>query len=132
MNREREAEVKWDVASPELLRELIASPPPAGLRVTATTHSFHRDIYYDTTDGALARRDVTCRFRLGADDRRTLTVTLAATRERFTSMVADLDLAAALRGDSEAARRLRGLVDPTTLEPLAEFEVERVTRGLAG
>ena len=37
MSRERQAEVKWDVASPELLRELIASPPPLGLRVIATT-----------------------------------------------------------------------------------------------
>jgi polyphosphate kinase len=132
MSREREAEVKWDVASPELLRELIASPPPLDLRVTATTRGFHRDIYYDTSDGALARRDVTCRFRLGADDRRMLTVTLGATRERFTSVVSDVDLTSALQGDSETARRLRGLVDPVTLEPLAEYEVERVTRGVAG
>jgi polyphosphate kinase len=132
MTSERRAEVKWDVASPELLRDLIASPPPLGLRVTDTTRGFHRDVYYDTTEGSLARRDVTCRFRLGADDRRLLTVTLAATREHFTSAVTELDLAAALRGGSEAARRLRGLVDPTTLEPLVEFEVERVTRTVSG
>ncbi|HEY7481255.1 MAG TPA: polyphosphate kinase 1 [Gemmatimonadales bacterium] len=126
------AEVKWDVASSELLRELIASPPPLDLRVKATTQSFHRDIYYDTADGSLARRDVTCRFRLGADDRRVLTVALAGSRQRFSSEVAELDLNSALRGESEAARRLRGLVDPATLEPLAELEVERTTRLVAG
>ncbi|MGH7580981.1 MAG: polyphosphate kinase 1 [Gemmatimonadales bacterium] len=126
------AEVKWDVASPESLRELIASPPPLDLRVKQTTQGFHRDIYYDTADGSLARRDITCRFRLGSDDRRVLTVTLAATRQRFASPVTELDLAAALRGESEAARRLRGLVDPATLEPLAELEVERTVRVLAG
>ncbi|HVK01142.1 MAG TPA: hypothetical protein VM365_09745, partial [Gemmatimonadales bacterium] len=59
------SEVKWDIASPELLKELIDAPPPGGLRVKRTSHGFHRDIYYDTADGSLARRDVTCRFRLG-------------------------------------------------------------------
>ena len=127
-----QAEVKWDVASPELLRELIASPPPLDLRVKETIQGFHRDIYYDTADGSLARRGATCRFRLGADDRRVMTVTLAAPRQSFASPVSELDLAAALRGESEAARRLRGLVDPATLEPLAELEVERTTRAVAG
>ena len=127
-----ESAVKWDVASPELLGELIASPAPRGLRVTETTHGFHRDIYYDTADGALARRDMTCRFRLGADDRRVLTVALASPPQRFTSPVSEVDLVAALRGASEAARRLRGLVDPAALEPLAELEVERTVRALAG
>ncbi|MBA3319302.1 MAG: polyphosphate kinase 1 [Gemmatimonadales bacterium] len=126
------AEVKWDVASLELLRELIASPPPLGLQVKDTTQGFHRDIYYDTPGGSLARRDVTCRFRLGADDRRVLTLTLAAPRRCFVSPVTELDLVAALRGESEAARRLRGLVDPATLERLAELEVERTTRSVAG
>ena len=124
--------MKWDVASAEILRQLIAAPPPAGLRLTETTQSLHRDIYYDTPDGSLARRDITCRLRIGADDRRILTVTLAAHRQRFKSRVAELDLAAAVRGDSEAARRLRGLVDPASLEPLAELEVERTTRVMAG
>ena len=125
-------EVKWDVATPELLKELIDAPPPSGLRVKHTAHRFHRDIYYDTADGSLARRDVTCRFRLDADDRRVLTVVLASPRRRFSAEVGELELGAALRGESEPARRLRGLVDPATLEPLAELEVERVCRLLAG
>ena len=126
------SEVKWDIASPELLKELIDAPPPGGLRLKRTSHGFHRDIYYDTADGSLARRDVTCRFRLGADDRRVMTVALASPRQRFSSAVTELDLAAALRGESEPARRLRGLVDPANLEPLLELEVERESRILSG
>jgi polyphosphate kinase len=125
-------EVRWDVATPELLKELIDAPPPGALREKDTTRGFHRDIYYDTAEGTLARRDVTCRFRLGADDRRVLTVVFASPRQRFTAEVWELELSAALQGDSEPARRLRGLVNPTTLEPLVELEVERVTRTLAG
>jgi len=124
--------VKWDIASPELLKELIDAPPPGGFRLKRTTHGFHRDIYYDTADGSLARRDVTCRFRLGADDRRVLTVAFASPRQRFSSAVTELDLSAALRGESEPARRLRGLVDPANLEPLVELEVERASRILSG
>ena len=88
------SEVKWDVASAELLKELMDAPPPAGLRVKSRIHGFHRDIYYDTARGSPARRDVTCRFRLGADDRRVLTVAFAAPRRQFSAAVPDLDLAA--------------------------------------
>jgi polyphosphate kinase len=126
------SEVKWDVATPELLKELMDAPPPAGLRLKDRAHGFHRDIYYDTADGSLARRDVTCRFRLGADDRRVLTVAFASPRQRFSSDVPDLELSAALRGEGEPARRLRGLVDPARLEPVVELEVEREYRLLAG
>jgi polyphosphate kinase len=132
VSTEPRAEVKWDIATPELLKELIDSPPPGGLREKGTTHGFHRDIYYDTVDGSLARRDVTCRFRLGDDDRRVLTVAFAARSQRFTVEVPELELSAALKGSSEPARRLRGLVDPASLEPLVELEVERVSRMLAG
>jgi polyphosphate kinase len=125
-------EVKWDVASPERLRELLTAPLPPGLRAGPPVQSFHRDIYYDTADGSLARRDIICRFRIGADDRRELAVTFASPRQSFVSPVSDLDPQAALRGDSEAARRLRGLVDPSALERLAELEVERTTREAAG
>ncbi|MBA2457913.1 MAG: CYTH domain-containing protein, partial [Gemmatimonadales bacterium] len=132
MSEPPHAEVKWDVASPERLRELIAAPLPLGLRRGTPHQRLHRDIYYDTPDGALGRRDAVCRFRLGVDDRRALAVTLGSPAESFASPVAELDLAAALRGDSKAARRLRGLVDPTTLEPLAELEVQRTECEAAG
>ena len=136
MSRRPGPEAKWDVASRELLRELISAPLPLGLRAGPPQRTFHRDLYYDTADGALGRREITCRFRLGADDRRTLLLTIpegpgsarGASRLRFEAPVSELDLAGALRGDSEPARRLRGLVDPTALQPTAELEVDRTTR----
>ena len=133
-------EVKWDVASAELLRELIGSDLPLGLRADTPRRTFHRDLYYDTSDGALSRREITCRFRLGSDDRRHLLLTMPAGAEGrhapdrvcFGAEVRDLDLADALAGDSAPARRLRGLVDPTALQPVAELEVERTLRTARG
>ncbi len=132
MSDPRPGEVKWDVASPELLRSLAAAPLPLRLREPSPTRSFYRDIYYDTVDGSLARRNVTCRFRLGADDRRSLKVRIDSPRESFNSQVPELELSAALSGTSEAARRLRGLVDPADLQPMAELEVERTVRVASG
>jgi len=132
MSGPRPGEVKWDVASPELLRTLITSRLPLGLREAEPVRSFFRDIYYDTADGALGRRNMTARFRIAADDRRSLKVRIDAPRESFVSVVPELELRAALTGTSEAARRLRGLVDPAALEPLVETEVERTVRTGSG
>jgi polyphosphate kinase len=140
MSRRPAAEAKWDVASRELLRELIGAPPPLGLRAGPPLRTFHRDIYYDTPDGALRRREITCRFRIGADDRRHLLLTIpdgpaaarGAARLRFEAVVTELDLAAALGGSTEPARRLRGLVDPPELQPTAELEVDRTIRVAGG
>jgi polyphosphate kinase len=132
MSGPRPGEVKWDVASPELLRTLITSQLPLGLRKAEPVRSFYRDIYYDTADGALARRNMTARFRIGANDRRSLKVRIDAPRESFVSVVPELELRAALTGTSEAARRLRGLVDPAALEPLVGMEVERTIRIASG
>jgi len=140
MSRRPAAEAKWDVASRELLRELIGAPLPLGLRVGPPLRTFHRDIYYDTPDGALGRREITCRFRIGADDRRQLLLTIpdgpaparGAARLRFEAVVTELDLAAALGGTTEPARRLRGLVDPSELQPTAELEVDRAIRVVGG
>ena len=132
-------EAKWDAASRELLRELIGAPPPLGLRAQPPLRTFHRDLYYDTADGVLSRREITCRFRIGADDRRHLLLTLPdgapgarGARLRIEAPVAELDLAAALGGSSEPARRLRGLVDPAGLQPVAEVEVDRTVRRVGG
>ncbi len=83
MSDPRPGEVKWDVASPELLRTLIVAPLPLGLRESPPVRSFYRDIYYDTADGSLARRNITTRFRIGADDRRSLKVRLNSPRREL-------------------------------------------------
>ena len=62
--------LRWDVPTLHVLEELRQAPPPAGLQGGPAERSFHRDIYFDTAEGALSRRDVTCRVRIGADDLR--------------------------------------------------------------
>jgi polyphosphate kinase len=121
------AELKWDVPTLELLRELASSRLPLRLRSSETTQSFHRDLYFDTADGSLSRRGIVCRWRVGADDRRILSVSFPAGR-LASSEISETDARAAFAGSSEAARRLRGGVDPAALQVLAELEVERLTR----
>ncbi|NOT07957.1 MAG: hypothetical protein HOP28_07100, partial [Gemmatimonadales bacterium] len=130
-----EAQFRCDVAGPEALRALRDAPLPGGLRGGPPVQSFHRDIYLDTPDRSLFRRGVSCRVRIGADDRRTLTVILggtAAALERFEADVPELDPRQALEAGSEPARRLRGLVDPALLRPRLELEVERWSRAGTG
>ena len=61
--------LRWDVPTPQHLLELRDAAPPASLVAGPVEQTFHRDIYFDTTEGTLSRRDVTCRVRIGADDR---------------------------------------------------------------
>jgi polyphosphate kinase len=127
-------ELKWDVPTPQRLRELLTVPLPLHLRSGPLRQGFHRDIYYDTIDAALDRRGIRCRVRLGADDRRTFRVTLPPTpgseqkAQRFEVDFEDLEPRAALTGASEPARRLNGIVNPAELELVAELETERYVR----
>jgi polyphosphate kinase len=127
-------ELKWDVPTPQRLRELLTAPLPLHLRSGPPRQGFHRDIYYDTIDAALDRRGIRCRVRLGADDRRTLRLTLPPTpgseqkAQRFEVDFQDLNPTAALIGESEPARRLNGIVNPAELQVVAELETERYVR----
>jgi polyphosphate kinase len=127
-------EIKWDVPTAEQLQDLLAQPLPCSLRSGTAQPGFHRDLYFDSTDGSLTRRGIGCRLRLGADDRRLLTLTLpragdgAAPAQRYEAEIAELEPAAAFAGTSDPARRLRGLIDPGQLHVLAELETERTRR----
>jgi polyphosphate kinase len=120
-------QLKWDVPTPERLRDLAAGPLPLGLPSAPATRSLYRDLYFDTADGALSRRGVVCRWRIGSDDRRALKVRFSA-GDAVVSETPETEAAAALAGQSEAARRLRGVVNPADLQPLVELEVERLIR----
>jgi len=48
--------------------------------------------------------------------------------ERYEAQVSALDARQALQEDTEPARRLRGLIDPSQLKPRIELEVVRWTR----
>ena len=95
----RAAEFRCDVPTVERLAELAKAPLPLGLVLRSQDRAFMRDVYLDTADNALAVRNIVCRVRYGADDRRTLTVSLAqpgvpgaGPSEVFDAEVAAIDL----------------------------------------
>jgi polyphosphate kinase len=118
------------ISSADLLRRLASHRLPLGLRGGAVTRAFHRDVYFDASDGSLQARGVVCRIRTRDDDRRVLTVVLngAAGRERFEAETTETDLRKILEGDLEPARRLRAVIDPARLRAELELETERLTR----
>ncbi|MBC7788948.1 MAG: polyphosphate kinase 1 [Anaerolineae bacterium] len=128
-------ELRFDIPTVELLRELLSAPLPLGFRSSATGRSLHRDIYLDTADATLQRRGVICRFRFCADDRRILTVEMGNPEEadgrnaqRFSAFTEQSDPRVALGVESPPVRRLRGVVDPASLGVVLQLETERWTR----
>src|SRR2546426_11722540 len=67
-------ERRCPVPTAERLAELVGAALPFGLRSGSPRHAFHRDLYFDTPDGALRRRGASCRIRFDALDRRWLRV----------------------------------------------------------
>ncbi|MGH7561764.1 MAG: CYTH domain-containing protein, partial [Gemmatimonadales bacterium] len=131
-----EAQFRCDVAGTALLATLREARLPLRLHAGAPTRSFHRDLYLDTVDRALQGRGASVRLRIGADDRRILTLFLGGVPgrpvERYEEEISEVDARAALLGSSEPARRLRGLVDPELIRPRVELEVERWARIASG
>ncbi len=123
-----EIELRWDVESPEVLHELLSEPLPLGLRCgpSSPARTFYRDVYFDTVDGDLRKRDITCRLRFDLEDRRWLALRVHG--RLFEAAAAELEPAAVFAGRAEPARRLRALVDPGHLLPRVELETERHVR----
>src|SRR2546430_3545791 len=126
---------RWDVPSAEALQALWADPLPLGLRAGPARRCFLRDLYFDTPAADLRRRDIACRVRFAADDRRTLVLEGLRPGRADAAGVAELDPAAIFAGGSGPARRLRALIDPAPLVPSVELETGRrippPRRGLA-
>lgn len=120
------------------LEALAASPRPLGMRAVRTYYQLLRETYYDTRDGALEARGMRLCLRLEATGRRTLevasvrSVTLQGVTdtERLSAPVVEGGLYASLQGDSEAATRVREVVDPAALRPLVALDVDRETKEL--
>jgi len=72
-------ETRFDVASTELLHQLVERPLPLRLGAPRAEHAFLRDVYLDTPDGRLRQYGITCRYRVRGDDRRRLTLLQPAT-----------------------------------------------------
>ncbi len=131
---------RCDVPSLDLLTRLSGEPLPHGLRASPESKTFFRDVYFDTADGSLERRGLTCRFRYFVDDRRVLTITLGGRgqgavvtpAQAVESLVSEPDAPAAFAGASEPARRLRALADPARLQAVADLETDRIVRVARG
>jgi polyphosphate kinase len=125
-------ERRFDVVSAEQLEKLASQPLPAGLNATST-RILYRDLYIDTDDDQLQRRGLTCRLRVGSDDRRLLTVFVGTVNDpaparRYEALVDTADPRIALTSNTEPARRLAAVVDFRLLQTKIELQVERVER----
>jgi polyphosphate kinase len=119
--------IRWDVPTAARLEALLAAPLPLGLRAGSARRTFHRDLYFDTPDGELRRRGVSCRLRFDVEDRRTLALDVAG-MARCESRVVELEPRLIFGGDAEPARRLRAIVDPDRLVLQIELQIERLLR----
>ena len=129
------SQFRCSVAAPELLQALAKVPLPLSLRELSSTTSFHRDLYFDTPDGALHARDIVCRLRYRADGCCVLSLTgpKATATGDAPGRCVEAELVAqepmsALSGSTEPARRVRAFTDPALLRPQIELAVTRTTR----
>jgi polyphosphate kinase len=125
-------ERRFDVVSAEQLEKLASEPLPFGIR-SSSTRVLYRDLYIDTADDQLQRRGLTCRLRVGSDDRRLLTVFVGTLNDpapprRYEAAVESADPRVALTSGSEPARRLAAVVDFRLLQTKLELQVERIER----
>ena len=126
---------RCSVAGPELLQKLAAEPLPLGLTEQSSTTSFHRDLYFDTPDGALQAHGVVCRLRYRADGRCVLSLKSLKVKtlddpmgQHIKAELEPQEPMAALTGDNEPARRLRAFADAALLKTRIELAVSRTTR----
>jgi polyphosphate kinase len=123
---------RYEIRSARHLGELAAAPLPVAMSASQPRRSQHRDLFLDTADDALRKRNIVCRLRLRSDDTRALSLSIGGGTgdppARFESDVVSADIVTALREPTTAGRRLSALIDPALLLVRLEIEVERLTR----
>jgi polyphosphate kinase len=115
---------------------MSSAPLPFGLHGTASAHSFHRDVYYDTLDRDLQKRAVSCRLRIPMTGPRTLTVKIRGTKKDGAGILYNNVFEAVLPHEHsdmfdealDPARVLRAIIDPERLSPWIELEMECLSR----
>jgi polyphosphate kinase len=127
-----ERERRFDVVSAEQL-EKLASAPISGVSKSSSNRVLYRDFYIDTDDEHLQRRGLTCRLRVGSDDRRVLAVFVGTPNDpapprRYEALVESADPRIALTSNTEPARRLAAVVDSRLLQTKIELQIERIER----
>ncbi len=123
---------RYEIRSARHLGELAKAELPDGVTASSARASQHRDLYLDTPDDALRKRNIVCRLRLRSDDTRSLSLCIggdvANAATRFDSETRWIDIASVVAEKTEAARRLSALINPSLLVVRTELEVERLTR----
>ena len=123
---------RYELRSAQQLDALAAAPLPLGIAASAPRRTRHRDLYLDTADESLRRRGITCRLRIGAEDRHLLSLRIDGSASepplRVDAPSRAADVQQSLAEDTTVARRVRALVDPGLLVPQLDLEVERITR----
>jgi polyphosphate kinase len=125
-------ERRFDVVTAEQLAAL-AQQPFANAAVSDGVAVLYRDLFIDTGDDHLQRRGITCRLRIGSDDRRVLTAFVGTLNDptpprRYEAAVDSADPRTVVASDTEPARRLAAVVDVRLLETKLELQVERMVR----
>ncbi|MFP4624329.1 MAG: polyphosphate kinase 1, partial [Gemmatimonadota bacterium] len=130
-----ERAIRLVVPDGEILDRLAGQPVPLPTTGESRSIAVFRDVYFDTPGAELELKPARVRVRHQADGRRTLLIdvrdrdgTDAPARHRVEAEVAEGDATpeSIFLGDSEPARLLRAIIDPTRLEP--SFEVETLRR----
>ena len=123
---------RCELLSGDQLAALASGPLPRDLPATEARRSLHRDLYLDTADDSLRRRGIVCRLRARADGGSALSLTIPGVTtgagERVDAETSGADVREALAARNEVVRRLRGVVDPASLQVRVELEVDRLTR----
>jgi polyphosphate kinase len=118
--------LRWDAPDAATLQRILSQQSPGRLRAT-----HFRDVYFDTTSGALRGRGARCRLRFTATGDRFATLWLPLSDgSRLEQRVRGGDDFAAFRGSERLGLQLRALVDPARLVPWIERSVERAWRTL--
>lgn len=126
----REIELKLTLSEADI-RALAASPAFAELTGGKFTTRLLRSVYFDTSDGALGREQISLRIRDTGDSRIQtvkldggLTKGLSQTLEYENEIAGDIpDLS--LISDGEVARRIEAVLAGATPKPLFETHIER-------
>lgn len=119
-----------------LFEQLATGPLPLHVSASAPERRLYREAYFDTPEGTLLRHGVTCSLRLERDRPALLVVAVAEPgapgdgvgQRVIETPVGGGGIYEALRGPSEAARRVQQLVEPGALRARIAVDVERRTR----
>ena len=128
-------EFRCELLSADQLASLASGPLPHGIVADNARRSLHRDMYLDTNDDVLRQRGIVVRLRADAEGRGSLSLRIAQPNGdgpvRVETTTRSVDVAGALSENTDVVRRLRGIVDPSSLVVRTDLEVDRLSRSAA-